>query len=70
MIVWDATTGQVEWVGLPLEDAKSATVTADGRLLTNDRDAFDKRYCFVMKDAKGKTVFLNSREFKATSNPN
>ena len=68
VIVWDATTGQVEWVGLPLENAKSATVAADGRLVSDDRDAFDKRYCFVMKDAEGKTVFLNSREFEATIN--
>jgi WD40 repeat protein len=68
MIVWDATTGQVEWVGLPLENAKSATVAADGRLFTDDRDAFDKRYCFVMKDAEGKTVFLNSKEFEAAIN--
>jgi WD40 repeat protein len=70
VIVWDATTGQVEWVGLPLENAKSATVAADGRLSTDDRDAFDKRYCFVMKDAEGKAVFLNSREFEVTLNRN
>ena len=57
-------------MGLPLENAKSATVDADGRLFTDDRDAFDERYCFVMKDAEGKTVFLNSREFEATLNHN
>ncbi len=64
MIVWDAKTGRTKWVGFPLSDGKSATVTAGGELLTDDRRAFDKEYFFMQQGLDGHAVFRDSREFE------
>jgi WD40 repeat protein len=66
MVCWDVKRGRTDWVGFPLKDGKSATVTARGELLTNDRAAFDKEYVFLQEGPDGRVVFRDSWEFEKT----
>jgi WD40 repeat protein len=66
MVLWDAKKGRTDWVGFPLKDGTSATVTARGELQADDRAAFDKEYVFVQEGPDGRAVLRDSREFEKT----
>jgi len=66
MVLWDAKRGRVDWVGFPLRDGKSAMVTAQGGLLTDDRAAFDKEYVFMREGARDRVLFQSSKKFEKT----
>lgn len=65
VIVWDAETGTPRWVGVAMQDGKSAVVDADGELHVAEKDleAFDDRYVFVER-VDGKIVLKTAAEWR------
>lgn len=63
VLVWDAATGAPRWVGLEMDDGKSAVIDAAGTLHTDDAAAFDRQFVFV-EYVDGRNVLKTSAQWR------
>ena len=63
LIVWEAKTGQMQWLGLQFRSGRPGAVSATGELIGTDAGAFDEQFVFIERQKDGIIKIHSADEF-------
>ncbi len=61
--VWDADTGENQWVGLQLPDLENVSFTAAGQIIDGDIEVLDRRLICLVEQDDGRIELVKPSEF-------
>ncbi len=67
--VWNAGSGEPEWVGLQLPDLKNVSFTAAGQIIDGEMDLLDRRLICLVESDIGQIELVKPSEFQQRSAP-
>jgi len=64
MLLWDADSGEPEWVAVLLKDGQSVTLSSAGQILHGDAEIIEKELVYLVETPTGTMELLKPSEFQ------